>query len=369
MSTRATTPMSERLGELFTERTGPCISIYMPTERQFSGNQKDAARYRQLVDRAAAALGTAYPSTEADALLEPLRELAGNERFWEHTLDGLAVLRAADYYKVYKLQRAVPDLSVVADSFHTKPLLRIAQSADRFHVLAITRDHAKLFQGDRYSLDLVQTDAGFPNTIVEALGEDDRDPHEYTQGSDEIDQATQRYFRAVDKAVADRYSKPFGMPLVLAALPMNQTAFRAVSKNNALEEQGIPINPDAQTADDLRARAWEIIEPRYLARLAGFIDDYNAGKARGLASDELSDIVMAVIGGRVRVLLVENDRIIPGRIDRDNGAILHGDMNDAHTDDLLDDLAEFTLRMSGEVVIVPAAKMPTKSGAAAIYRF
>ena len=44
MTTRATSPMSERLTELFTDRQGPCVSIYMPTERQFSGNQKDAAR-------------------------------------------------------------------------------------------------------------------------------------------------------------------------------------------------------------------------------------------------------------------------------------------------------------------------------------
>lgn len=369
MTTRVNTPMSERLGELFTERAGPCVSIYMPTERQFSGNQKDAAHFRQLVERAAKSAGTEMGEAETNTLFEPLRDLAGNERFWEHTLDGLAVLRAPDYYKVYKLQRKVPELSIVADSFHTKPLLRIAQSADRFHVLAVTRDKARLFQGDRYTLDEVQTDAGFPRTIAEALGENDWDGQEYTHGSDEIDQATQRYFRAVDKAVCDRYSKAFGMPLVLAALPMNQTAFRAVSKNAALLEQGIAINPEAQSADDLRQKAWEIIEPRYLERLAGFIDDYQAGKVRGLASDDLVEIVMAAMAGRVRVLLVENDRIIPGRIDRDTGAVHRGELADAHTDDLLDDLAELTLRMAGEVIIVPAARMPTTTGAAAVYRF
>ena len=369
MTTRATSPMSERLTELFTDREGPCVSIYMPTERGFSGNQKDVERYRQLVAKISASLTTEYPASQSEALLAPLRELAGNERFWQHTLDGLAVLRAGDYYKVYKLQRAVPERAIVADSFHTKPLLRIAQSADRFHVLAITRDHARLFLGDRYSLDEVNTDPGFPHTIVEALGEDDRDSHEYTQGSDEIDQATQRFFRAVDRAVADRYSKPFGVPLLLAALPQNQPAFRGVSHNGQLLEDGIAINPDALTVDALRQRAWEIVEPRYRARLAGFVDDYHAGKARSLATDDLSEIAMSVLGGRVRVLLVEDERLIAGRIDRNTGSIEYGDLGDAHTDDLLDDLAEFTLRMAGEVVIVPAARMPTKTGAAAVYRF
>ncbi|MEO7521474.1 MAG: hypothetical protein ABIW79_06620 [Gemmatimonas sp.] len=369
MTTRPTSPMSERLAELFTERAGPCVSIYMPTERQFSGNQRDSFRYGQLVERTAQSLSTEFPAAEADALLAPLRELAGNERFWEHTLDGLAVLRAPDYYKVYKLQRTVPERAIVADSFHTKPLLRIAQSADRFHVLAVTRDHARLFLGDRYSLDEVNTDPGFPHTVTEALGADDRDSHEYTQGSDEIDQATTRFFRAVDRAVMDRYSKPFGMPLLLAALPQNQPAFRAVSKNAALMEDGIAINPDAISADAIRERAWEIVGPRYRARLAGFVDDYGAGKARNLATDSLDEIAMAVLGGRVRVLLVEDERTIGGRIDRDTGSIVYGDLADAHTDDLLDDLAEFALRMGGEVVIVPATDMPTKTGAAAVYRF
>jgi len=41
-------------------------------------------------------------------------------------------------FRVYRLQRPVPELAIVADSFHTKPLLRILQSADRYQVLALT---------------------------------------------------------------------------------------------------------------------------------------------------------------------------------------------------------------------------------------
>ena len=361
--------MSERLSDLFTQRAGPCVSIYMPTGRGFPEKQRDAARYRQLVDDAGRVVMAAFPASQADELMAPLLQLGGDERFWEHTLDGLAVLRATDYYQAYNLQRSVPERCIVADSFHVKPLLRIAQSADRFHVLAITRDHARLFQGDRYALDEVPLDPGFPNTLVKALGEPDNDRQEYTDVSDEIDQQTQRFFRVVDRAVSEQYSKLAGIPLLLASLPQNQPTFRAVSHNAQLVDEGIAINPDALTPDDLRERAWKVAEPRYLARLAGFVDDYHAGKARQLAADNLEEITMAVIGGRVRVLLVEDERMVPGRIDPSTGSVLHGDLTDAHTDDLLDDLAEFTLRMAGDVVIVPSARMPTQSGAAAIYRF
>jgi hypothetical protein len=369
MTTRATTPMADRLTELYAERQGPCISIYLPTERQFSGANNDNARYRNLLAAATGSLASEYPAAESEALLAPLHDLAANERFWQHTLDGLAVLRAPDYFKVYKLQRTVPERAIVADSFHTKPLLRIAQSADRFHVLAVTRDRARLFQGDRYYLDEVHTDPTFPKTITDALGETDWDGQEYTHGSDEIDQATQRYFRTVDRYVADNYSKPYGLPLLLAAQPMNQSAFRGVTHNNALVEEPIAINPETLTADELRTRAWEIMGPRYAQRLAMLVDDYGAGKPRGLATDDLNEIAMAVVSGRVRTLLVEDDRIVPGRIDRDTGSITRGERADAHTDDVLDDLAEMTLRMGGEVVVVEREKMPSETGAAAVYRF
>jgi hypothetical protein len=361
--------MSERLTDLLTQRAGPCVSIYMPTGRRFPEKQGDAARYRQLLDDATGVLTSAFPASQAEELMAPLFALAGNEHFWGNTLDGMAVLRAPDYYNVYNLQRNVPERAIVADSFHIKPLLRIAQSADRFHVLAVTRDHARLFQGDRYALDEVQLDPGFPDTVEKALGEQDNDPQEYTDTRDEIDHQTQRFFRVVDRAVTDLYSRPAAIPLILASLPQNQPAFRAVSHNPQLLDEGIAINPDALTPDELRARAWEIAEPRYLARLAGFVDDYHARKARDLASDDLEAITMAVIGGRVGVLLVEDERVIPGRIDPATGSVQYHDLSDVHTDDLLDDLAEFTLRMAGDVVIVPAARMPTQSGAAAIYRF
>jgi hypothetical protein len=38
-------------------------------------------------------------------------------------------------------------------------------------------------------------------------------------------------------------------------------------------------------------------------------------------------------------------------------------------DDLLDEVSEHALKTGGEVVIVPAERMPTDTGVAAIYRF
>lgn len=51
------------------------------------------------------------------------------------------------------------------------------------------------------------------------------------------------------------------------------------------------------------------------------------------------------------------------------GQIGPGDLSHPEVNDLLDDMAEMVLRMKGEVVVVPAERMPFDTGVAASYRF
>src|SRR3546814_6156900 len=79
--------------------------------------------------------------------------LAANYQFWQHTKDGLAVFATRDSFDVYRLPRSVQPLAVVADTAHTKPLLKYLQTKDRYHLLVLTTNTAQLYEGDRYQLD------------------------------------------------------------------------------------------------------------------------------------------------------------------------------------------------------------------------
>lgn len=75
------------------------------------------------------------------------------------------------------------------------------------------------------------------------------------------------------------------------------------------------------------------------------------------------------MAGRVGTLLVEDGREIAGTIDSSKGRIQPGALSDPDIGDLLDSLAKTVLRMKGEVVLVPAERMPSTTGLAATYRF
>ena len=375
----------ETLRTLIHAHEPPCISLYQPTHRHHPDNQQDPIRFRNLVRAIEDSLGQKYRSRDTRALLAPLQAMATDAAFWNGTLDGLAVLAAPGHLRVFQFQRSVQEFAVVADSFHVKPLLRVVQSADRYQVLCVTRRSARVFEGNRDALDELQADA-FPTDMETALGDQRTEPHQtvasYGTGTggpgpmyhghgsrkDEVDKDAERYFRAVDRAMIAQFSKPSALPLVLAALPEHQPVFRQVSQNGALLAAGVEGDPEAMSVGQLREAAWRAVEPQYLERLAQLSSTFTSRAAHQQAMSDLADAARAAVEGRVSHLLLEADRVVPGRIDP-AGRISDASLDDPDAGDMLDDLAEAVLRTGGDVVIVPKERMPSTSGLAAILRY
>jgi hypothetical protein len=377
---------------LWDHRDPPCLSLYQPTHRDHPDNQQDPIRFRNLVKSLTASVREQYSSDEAESLLAPFLALAADRAFWNCTLDGLAVLGAKDFFRVYRLQRPVAELAVAADTFHIKPLLRILQSADRYQVLAVNRHEVKLFEGNRDVLDEIELAEGVPRTITAALGDELTDPrhtvaayggargvsgggqpamhHGHGGKKDEVDSDAERFFRAVDRAVLKHHSRPTGLPLILAALPEHHHRFHDLSHNPFLVAESLDVHPDSLSSpEQLRQRIWTLMEPGYLARLASLVEAFGSARASGLSDDNLRKVARAVVAGRVATLLIEARREIPGRVDGATGKIRSDALSDPEVDDVLDDLGALALKTGGKVVIVPTERMPTDTGIAAIYRY
>ena len=374
------------LAELNAFASVPCLSLYQPTHRNHPDNQQDVLRFRQGIESLERSLRKQYSAEDTQTLVAPFRALAAQTDFWNHTLDGLAVFGGTGLFRVFMLPRPLAELTVVADSFHTKPLRRFLQSDSRYQVLGLSRQAIRLFEGDRDSLLEIELASGVPHTIDEALGEERSEPHlsvssyggvggtsspmHHGHGGkkDEIDKDTERFFRAVDRAIVEHYSKPSGLPLILAALPEHHHLFREISHNSRLLATGIDVSPDAMSLEQLRQKAWQTLEPQYLAQHAQWADEFESARAKGLGSDNLTEVAEAAAEGRVSRLLIEAERQIPGHLESSSGTISHADLNHPQIDDLLDDLGELVEKKGGQVHVLPVDRMPCSTGLAAIYR-
>ena len=192
--------------------------------------------------------------------------------------------------------------------------------------------------------------------------------HGHGGKASEVDIDADRFFRSIDRAVLEHHSRPTGLPLILAALPEHHHGFRGVSHNPFLLTEGITVDPNAVTNDALRTLAWQVVEPQYEARLAKLTNDFEQARATGRGSDNLSQIAAAAASGRVATLFIEADRQIAGHLDEGTGKVVGGALNNPRVGDMLDDLGELVGKMGGEVLVLPTARMPTRKGAAAIYR-
>jgi hypothetical protein len=380
-------PTIEILRDLLADDRPPCISLYQPTHRTFPERQQNPIRYRNLLREMRASLAERYSAREVRSAVDKFDKLADDEAFWLRRTDGLAILASANRFEIFELQRAVPERVIVADSFHVKPLLRIVQSADRYHVLALNRKEVRLYEGNRDALDQVELEQ-VPSTITAALGEELTEPYQGFHGvgpyhaargssgihhgrgqkKDDVDLDMERFFRAVDRGILEHYSRRTGLPLLLAGLPQNVAGFRAVTHNPHVLDAAIDVDPDSLSLEQLRSEAWQKVEPVYLKRLAELTDSYNLNRSRGLGAEDPAAIAEAAVTGRVGTLLIDADRVVPGKIDA-MGRIERRPMADPQADDVLDDLAETVVRMKGEAIVVPTQRMPSQTGVAAIYRF
>jgi hypothetical protein len=184
-----------------------------------------------------------------------------------------------------------------------------------------------------------------------------------------VESDAERFFRAVDRGVLDYHSRPSGLPLILAALPEHHHLFHQVSHNPFLIAEGLPINPDTLPIDELRERAWQVVEPQYQARLTTLAAEFEEAKSKGLGSDDLEQVAQAAVAGRVATLLVESGRVVAGRLDAATGRVEAADLSDPQVDDLLDDLGQLVGKMGGQILVIPAEQMPGTTGLAATYRY
>lgn len=378
----------ELIQELLAVNRAPCLSLYMPTHHTHPENLQDSILFKNLVQQMEESLMQKYSAVEVQKYLEPFEALADDDKIWNQTFEGLAVFSAKGIFKIVRLHKSVEELAMVADSFHTKPLRQYLQSVDNYHVLCLTLHDISLFEGNRHSLTEVELTADIPKTITEALGDELTDKHStvasyggsggesspmhHGQGGikEETEKDAERFFHVVADAIYEHYSKPSGWPLILAALPEHHSLFQKLNKNPLLLSKGISINPSSVSPDELANMAWEIMEPEYNLKLDSLVARFEQARANGKGSDDYKEVAVAAVEGRVDTLIIEADRIIAVRVTNlVTGNTQKKDLINPRVDDLLDDMGELVMKMGGQVMVLPADKMPSETGLAAIFRY
>ena len=284
----------------------------------------------------------------------------------------------------YRLPGEVPELVVVADSFHLRPLLRHLQASGRYFLLRLSQNQAQLCAGDEHGLEPVDL-PGLPASLEDALGELELESHlnmrsnpggkreafyhGHGTGKAPPPEDLLRYFRVVDAALWDELREQ-KEPLVIAAPVSYHTPYRSVCRYPHVLEDGLEGNYERTSTGELHELAWPLVRRRMDARLDGVLATYERWVSARRAISDLEQVARAAVQGRVLDLLVGEGAHLWGHLDPASGEVaLNEAQSDHRDDDVLDDLAEAVLLRGGDVFAVPAGRMPGGSPVAALLRW
>jgi hypothetical protein len=146
-----------------------CVSLYLPTHRAGRDIQQDPIRLKNLLRNAEERLlAGGLRTAEARSLLAPAQALLQDEMFWRHQSDGLAIFLSPTEFHSYRLPLKFPEIRVVTDRFHIKPLLPLIHSGQRFFVLALSQNQVRLLDCTQHHVDEVELE-NVPTSLAEAL--------------------------------------------------------------------------------------------------------------------------------------------------------------------------------------------------------
>jgi hypothetical protein len=370
--------------ELVAMDARPSVSIYLPTHTAGREIRQDPIRLKNLLSALQERLAAIWRRPEIEEFLGPAESLVGDEEFWRHQQQGLAVFLAPGFNRIHKSPLPVPQEALLGDHFHIKPLLPLLEDAGSFRLLTISANHTRLYHGSRWEF-AEDKEIDLPQGVGKIRGMTDYEETQYAspvgrrgtlahaqsfgEAPEELRKSELIEFLRRVTAGAEPRLKGNPAPVVLAAHPEIQGHFREIAGWREIQPDGISENPDALTEDELHRRAYALVEPKLAEGRAAAVDRLNALLPAGKATTKPEEIVKAARYSRIDTLFLTDEDHLWGCFDEAGDRVVaHGSAADGDID-LFDFAALMTLRQGGSVTLVGREALPPPGLSAAILRY
>jgi hypothetical protein len=377
--------VQNNLDELLSERAGPCVSLYIPTQRRAS--EQERIRWRKAVGEATGELtGRGWRSSEARDFMAPVEKLLDDALLWQGLSDGLAAFRAPDFLRCYRLPRHFDEERVVGERFQITPLLPLLAGDGRFYVLAVSQNEVRLLCGTRSTIGPIDL-RNAPASLADALKFDDKyEPltyhtvpggrkggwaaifHGQGVGIDDHKDDLLRYFQGIDHALREALRNEKA-PLVLATVDYLMPIYRQANRYPHLWKEGVSGSPDRISDQELHDRAWPLVEPFFREDQEKAVAQYRQFAGTGRTSTDVAEVVTAAARGKVEALLVARGEKVWGQFDPDTQEMAVHGQAESNDEDLVNLAAIQVLRHGKPVYALDRAEMPSDSPLAAVVPF
>jgi hypothetical protein len=328
----------------------PALSLRVRTHRRMPEAQQDPTRVKNLIRHA------------EKVMLE--RDISGAvvhdyihrlDRFhkqldWRYLDEGLCVFVAAGRLAWVMLPEPVEETVVVGETFLTRDLVRITTRTPRYHLLVLSEQATRWYQGWGRRLS-EESGHGFP---IENQ-EDSHDPPEgFNRGVDPKSFANERskvFLRRVAEAAKVRI-KHEPAPVFVAGVDRLQALYREAAGEDAISGS-VSGSFDGRSPHELAEALSPELERWQQERRHMVLQRFHEVKGTRNGVAGLREVGEAAAMARVDTLLVESPYSIAGNYDRETGRVItvaNGGESDMAPDDVVDEIVETVMERGGNVV-------------------
>jgi hypothetical protein len=342
----------------------PRVTIHTPMVRAGAQVRQNRIHLTNAVSTAVERLVDAgMEERDAQALLQPVVDLAQNDAEMERQLDGTSVFVDETGYETLTVPFPLAEQVEVGSRYSITQLVEPAVENEEYAILALSLGGVGLYRASRFAAEYVEFD-GLPEDLCHVLRFDqfekssghthttsargDSMHHGHGAGKDEHDAFVKRFVDAVRPVVTD-WLRGERIPLVVVGL---EDAVGLFLKENDYRDTAAEhrfIDPHALSIDDVIRLGWECMAPRFEQRRREAIDRFHAAENRAV---DVYGVLEALLEGRVATLLVNPTREIRGTFDESTGGV-HVDTDPEHaTENLVDTAVARALETDTEIIVV-----------------
>jgi len=359
--------------KLAEKRNDHCVSIYVPAHDSETGKESRSFLKRMLKEVSDSLTEKGLSDKEAKRFLFNAYELLQEPELWRHLKNSFALFITEDNFESYQLPYEVGPFYYTGDRFYLRPLLPAVNGTERFYLLALSEDHAELFEGNRNKLHPIGSDIVLPKNLEAALERETAEQNVQRNqdgsafespiyendkmGSDHQLKQYKRYAYQVDlgvqKAIADERT-----PLVLATTDQMAPIYKDTSDYLEIAPVHISGKPEDKNERELHEKAVEIISNFHHAKQEQRINAFGEYDKDGAASSSMFEIVAKAHKGEINTLFVAEDQHSWGSYQSENDTVELHKERQADSIDLIDLVATQTHLHGGKIYFVPKEQLP-----------
>jgi hypothetical protein len=359
---------------------GPCLTIIEPIA-QFSELHTRLKNVLQAARKELASRGA-----ESAEFLGPLQDLATTLEAQRGSANALIVVRSPEVFRYLWLRGEWKESVTVADRFQVRELFAAMAREQRFHVLAFSQKHMRLYHCTQHAIEEAKLEKVAPVNLRNWLHtrQPDHDLENRATGGpgtgsmkgvvfgtssdrEREDEYLRHFFAEVDRGVAGLL-RDDPAPLVLAGVEGEVALYRRLNTHPRLLERAISGAPDGFSSEqELHERGWEIAGQSPPEVLQKALSDFTRQSEHGntsRVSRDVREVVKAAFEGRVADLFFTANARLTGVWDEMTNQVRVGP-----GEDLVNAAALETVGQSGRAFELPADRMPVKEDVAAVLRF